>query len=53
MSGCGRRAGDFEASLSDGSAPVFVDTSLTNSSGTSNRVYTLGYRAASVVNWTC
>ena len=39
------------------SAPVFTDTSLTNSSGTTNRVYTLNYRAASAgqtltVKWT-
>jgi hypothetical protein len=49
--------GRLEASLSDGSAPVFTDTSLTNSSGTTNRVYTLNYKAASAgqtltVKWT-
>jgi len=38
--------GRFEASLSDGSAPVYVDTSLSNSTATSNRVYTLNYQAA-------
>ena len=37
--------------------PVFTDTSLTNSSGTTNRVYTLNYKAASAgqtltVKWT-
>lgn len=49
--------GRFEAMLSDGSTAAFVDTSLVNSSGTSNRVYTLNYRAASdgqtlLVRWT-
>jgi hypothetical protein len=49
--------GRFEASLSDGSAPVYVDTSLSNSSSTSNVVYTLNYRAASAgqtltIKWT-
>ncbi len=49
--------GRFEASLSDGSAPVYVDTSLVNASDTSNRVYTLSYQAASAgqtltVRWT-
>ena len=49
--------GRFEASLSDGSAPVYVDTSLINSSGTSNRVYTINYQAGSAgqtltVKWT-
>jgi Bacterial Ig domain/IPT/TIG domain/Bacterial TSP3 repeat len=38
--------GRLEATLSDGSAPTFVDTSLTNSSATSNGVYTITYRAA-------
>jgi hypothetical protein len=49
--------GQFEASLSDGSAPVYIDTSLVNPSATSNRVYTLSYRAGSsgqtlTVKWT-
>ncbi|MET0650390.1 MAG: Ig-like domain-containing protein [Pyrinomonadaceae bacterium] len=39
--------GRLEATLSDGSAPTFVDTSLTNSSASSNGVYTISYRAAS------
>ena len=49
--------GRFEANLSDGSAPVYLDTSLVNSSGTSNRVYTINYQAGSAgqtltVKWT-
>ena len=49
--------GRFEASLSDGSAPFYVDTSLINASGVTNRVYTLNYKAASpgqtiTVKWT-
>ena len=49
--------GRFEASLSDGSAATYVDTSLLNSSSTSNGVYTVTYRAASsgktlTVKWT-
>jgi len=39
--------GRFEASLSDGSAPMYVDTSISNSAGTSNGVYTLNYQAGS------
>ncbi|HEX2269348.1 MAG TPA: IPT/TIG domain-containing protein, partial [Pyrinomonadaceae bacterium] len=39
--------GRLEATLSDGSAAPFVDTSLSNSSGTSNGVYTLTFKAAS------
>jgi hypothetical protein len=39
--------GRFEASLSDGSAPVYVDTSLLSSTADVNGVYTLNYRAAS------
>ncbi|MFN0279803.1 MAG: hypothetical protein ACKVRN_14585 [Pyrinomonadaceae bacterium] len=39
--------GRFEASLSDGSAPDYVDTSLVNTTSTSNGVYTLNYSAAS------
>jgi hypothetical protein len=37
----------LEATLSDGSAPAFVDTSLRNTGGTSNGVYTLTFNAAS------
>ena len=49
--------GRLEASLSDGSAPVYIDTSLLNSGGTSNGVYTLNYQAGSAgqtltVKWT-
>jgi hypothetical protein len=49
--------GRFEASLSDGSAPVYLDTSLLDSTTTSNAVYTLNYRAASAgqtltIKWT-
>src|SRR5690606_15975983 len=39
--------GRFEASLSDGSAPTYVDTSISNSAGTTNAVYTLNYQAGS------
>ncbi len=50
-------SGRLEATLSDGSAPMFVDTTLSNSSDTSNRVYSLKYRARSAgqtltVKWT-
>jgi hypothetical protein len=49
--------GRFEASLSDNSAPGYVDTSLVNSTATTNQVFTLTYRAASAgktltVKWT-
>lgn len=49
--------GRLEASLSDGSASVYLDTSAVNSSATLNRVYTLNYRAGSngqtlTVRWT-
>ncbi|MGD9628399.1 MAG: peptidoglycan DD-metalloendopeptidase family protein [Pyrinomonadaceae bacterium] len=49
--------GRFEASLSDGSAVPYIDTSLLNSSGTTNHVYTLNYRAGSAgqsltIRWT-
>ena len=37
----------FEASLSDGSAPAFVDESFANPSDGPNRVYTLTFAAAS------
>jgi hypothetical protein len=45
--GVWRARGRFEASLSDGSASTFIDTSLTNDSATSNGVYTIGFSAAS------
>src|SRR5215207_6403008 len=45
--GLWRAQGRLEASLSDGSAPAFVDASLTNSEATGNGVYTFTYRAAS------
>jgi hypothetical protein len=49
--------GKLEATLSDGSAPAYIDASLVNSGGTSNRVYLLNYQAASAgqtltVKWT-
>ena len=49
--------GRMLAQLSDGSAPDFLDTSLSNANGTSVAVYTLAYRAASAgqtltVTWT-
>jgi len=49
--------GRFEATLSDGSAPAFIDTSLDNSTATSVAVYTISYRAGSggqslIVKWT-
>ena len=37
----------LEATLSDGSAPVYVDTSLGGSTGVVNGIYSLTYRAAS------
>ena len=39
--------GRFEASLSDGSAPTYVDNSLSNNGGTSNGVYTISFASAS------
>ena len=39
--------GRLEASLSDGSAAAFVDTSVINQTDTSNAVYTLNYQAGS------
>jgi YD repeat-containing protein len=45
--GLWRGTGRLEATLSDGSAAPFVDTSLTNGSGTSNGVYTITFKAAS------
>lgn len=49
--------GRIEGSLSDGSAPIYVDTGLVNPMGTSNAVYTIDYRAGSsaqtlTVRWT-
>ncbi|HEX6125576.1 MAG TPA: hypothetical protein VFZ23_09425, partial [Pyrinomonadaceae bacterium] len=49
--------GRFEASLSDGSAPVYIDTTPVNPTATTNLVYTLNYQAASAgqtltVTWT-
>ncbi len=49
--------GRFEASLSDGSVPVYVDTALLDPTTTSNRVYTINYQAASpgqtiTIKWT-
>jgi murein DD-endopeptidase MepM/ murein hydrolase activator NlpD len=49
--------GKFEASLSDGSAPTFTDTSLISSNSTVNGVYSLSYRAGAsgqilTVKWT-
>ena len=49
--------GRFEASLSDGSAPVYIDASQVNPTVTTNLVYTLTYQAASAgqtltVKWT-
>ena len=49
--------GKFEASLSDGSAPAYLDTSLSSTSSMLNRVYTVTYGAASpgqtlTVRWT-
>lgn len=47
----------FEASLSDGSAPVYIDTSQVNPTVTTNLIYTLNYQAATpgqtlTVRWT-
>jgi hypothetical protein len=39
--------GRLEARLSDGSAPAYIDTSLLNPTDTSNRVYTIAFKAAS------
>jgi len=49
--------GKLEVSLSDGSAPAWTDNSVQNSSGISNALYTIHFRAASagqtlVVKWT-
>jgi len=37
--------GKLEASLSDGSAPMYVDTSLSSNAGTKNGVYTINFKA--------
>jgi hypothetical protein len=39
--------GRFEASLSDASAPTYLDNSLFNNGGTSNGIYTISFAAAS------
>jgi hypothetical protein len=49
--------GQFEAALSDASAPAYLDASLIDQAATTNGVYTLVYRAASsgqtlTVRWT-
>ena len=49
--------GQFEASLSDGSAPAYIDSSLVDPNTTKNRVYILNFRAASsgqtlTIKWT-
>jgi hypothetical protein len=45
--GLWRARGRLEATLSDGSATSFVDSSLINELGTSNGVYTIGFSSAS------
>jgi hypothetical protein len=55
--GLWKARGKFEASLSDGSAAPYVDTSLDNRTDVSERAYTITYRAASAgqrltVKWT-
>lgn len=39
--------GKMEATLSDGSAPAYVDTGLSSNAGTKNGVYTINFKAAS------
>jgi uncharacterized repeat protein (TIGR01451 family) len=39
--------GKMEATLSDGSAPAYVDTGLSSNAGTKNGVYTIAFKAAS------
>lgn len=39
--------GKLEATLSDGSAPAYVDTSVTNNAGSSHAVYTISFNADS------
>jgi len=43
--GLWKAQGQVQASLSNGSAPAYTDTSFTNTTGTSNRVYTFNYTA--------
>lgn len=55
--GVSAATGKLEASISDGSAPTYVDTSLVNTSATSVAVYTLNYQAGTsgqtlTVKWT-
>src|SRR5258705_2513499 len=45
--GLWRAQGKLEASLSDGSAPTFTNTSLSNTSATSIGVYSISFQAAS------
>ena len=45
--GVWKARGRLEASLSDGSTPAFIDTSVSNETGTSNGIYTIGFGAAS------
>jgi hypothetical protein len=44
--GLWKAQGQVQASLSNGSAPTYTDTSFTNTAGTSNRVYTFNYTAS-------
>ena len=46
-SGVWKAQGKLEATLSDGSAATFTDSSLSNSSGTSNGVYSISFKAGS------
>jgi len=39
--------GKLEASLSDGSAPVYIDSTMDNNNGKINGVYTINYKAGS------
>ena len=55
--GVSQAGGRFEASLSDGSAPNYLDISLVNATSTTNAFYTLAYNAASAgqtvtIKWT-
>jgi hypothetical protein len=55
--GVAEAGGKLEAILSDKSASTLVDTSVLNASGSTNRVYTINYRAGSsgqklTVRWT-
>lgn len=56
--GLWRARGRLEASLSDGSAPTYIDTSLVNQTTTSNGTYTISFAAASAgqtltIKYTC